>query len=287
VDQNPPGDPSRRESRRSARPLLKIPIQVEGTDAEGRPFSETTYTLTINRYGARITLKEPLRLRDEIHITNIKTRQTCPFRVVARLDVSLGSGVEWGVECLAPKSNFWGVYSPEKKDRAPLQESIEVLLQCALCRSREMAQLAARDYREVINEWPLTRSCAKCGGETDWYLGLVEITPEEMSSPGIKALASELSAPGGAERRRDKRYVILLPLRIRDQTGREDVTKSENVSKTGVCFASYLEMEEGSTVHLTMGPAGGEQAQVPARIAWRRRLGAGRSLYGVRLDGEA
>lgn len=284
--QSPPRDPVRPEARRSSRPLLKIPIQVEGRNAEGRPFSEITYTLTINRYGARITLKNTLRPWDEIRITNLKTRQTCPFRVVARLDVSLGSGVEWGVESLASKSDFWGVYFPEKKERVPAPESIEVLLQCASCGSREMAQLAARNYREVVNESPVTRSCAKCGGETEWRLGLVEITPEEMSSPGISALASELSAPGGAERRRDKRYVVLLPLRLRDRTGREDVTKSENFSKTGVCFTAYLEMEEGSTVHLTLGPAGGEQAQVPARIAWRRRLGTGRSLYGVRLEDE-
>lgn len=287
MNQKSPRDSGRREARRSARPLLKIPIQVEGTDVEGRDFSETTYTLTINRYGARITLKNTPRPRDEIRIINLQTSQTCPFRVVARLEVPLGSGVEWGVECLAPKSNFWGVYFPEKRERAPLQESIEVLLQCASCGSREMAQLAGRNYREVVNESPVTRYCTKCGGETEWHLGLVEITPEELSSPGMNALASELSAPGGAERRRDKRYVILLPLRIRDQTGREDVTKSENFSKTGVCFASHLEMEEGSIVHLTVGPAGGEQAQVPARIAWRRRLGAGRSLYGVRLEVEA
>lgn len=286
MDPSQPRESGRIDARRSARPLVKIPIQVEGKDAEGKPFSETTCTLTINRYGARITLNSPLRLRDEISITNLKTNQTCLFRVVVRLDVSLGWGAEWGVECLEPETNFWQVYFPEKKERAALQENIEVLLECASCHTREMTQLADGNYREIINESPVTRTCAKCGGETEWRLGLVDFTPEEMASPAISALASQLAAPGGAERRRDTRYVVLLPLRIRDENGKEEVTRSENVSKSGVCFGSNLEMDDGATIDLTIGPAGGEQLRAPARIAWRRPFGAGRFLYGVRLQEE-
>lgn len=284
--QSPPRDLARPEARRSARPLLKIPIQVEGQDAEGKPFSEITYTLTINRYGARIALKITLRPDAEIKITNLKTQQTCLFRVVARLDVPLGRGVEWGVECLAPRSDFWEVYFPDRKGRIPLEQTIDVLLECSVCHSREMAQLAVEKYRQVINESPEIRSCARCGGETPWGLGLVEITRQEMASPQINPLASELSAPGGAERRRENRYVVLLPVSIRDQTGKEEATKTENLSKTGVCFAADLEMEEGSTVLLTVGPAGGEQTQLPGRIVWRRPVAMGRSLYGVRLEEE-
>ena len=283
MDSSQPSDSGRIEARRSARPLLKIPIQVEGKDAEGRPFSETTYTLTINKYGARITLKSPLRLRDEIRITNLKTHQTCSFRIVVRLEVSLGWGVEWGVECLEPDTNFWQVYFPAKKGMAPLQERIEVLLECASCHTREMTPLANGNFRAVLNEAPVNRACAKCGGETEWRLGLVDFTPEEIASPAISALASQLAAPGGAERRRDTRYVVLLPLRIRGENGKEEVTRSENISKSGVCFGSNLEMREGTTIDLTIGPAGGEQLRTPAHIAWRRPFGAGRFLYGVRL----
>jgi hypothetical protein len=283
VDQGQPRDSGRIDARRSARPLVKIPIQVEGKDAEGKPFSETSYTLTINRYGARITLRSPLILRDEISITNLKTNRTCRFRVVVRLDVSLGLGVEWGVECLDPQSDFWQVYFPEKKEKAPLQERTEALLECASCHTREMTLLANGNYRKIISESPLIRACAKCGRETEWRLGLLDITPEEAASPAISALASQLAAPGGAERRRDRRYVVLLPLRIREESGKEEVTRSENVSKSGLCFGSNLEMSEGSMIHLTIGPAGAEQMQTPALVAWRRPFGAGRFLYGVRL----
>jgi len=43
-----------RQQRRSERTLLRIPIQVGGKDTGGKPFRETTYTLVINRHGARI-----------------------------------------------------------------------------------------------------------------------------------------------------------------------------------------------------------------------------------------
>jgi PilZ domain len=146
-----------------------------------------------------------------------------------------------------------------------------------------MTPLARGDFREIIQDFPLTRACAKCGGETEWRLGLLDFTPEEMASPAFSTLASQLAAPGGAERRRAPRYVVLLPLRIRDESGKEELTRSENISKSGLCFGSNLEMSDGSTIHLTIGPAGGEQVQMPARIAWRRPFGAGRFLYGVRL----
>jgi hypothetical protein len=74
VDPSQASDSGRIDARRSARPLVKIPIRVEGKDREGKPFSETTYTLTINRYGARITLKSPLRLRDVPHPGNDPAR---------------------------------------------------------------------------------------------------------------------------------------------------------------------------------------------------------------------
>jgi len=98
--------------RRTERVLLQIPIEVKGTDAAGRPFKEKTHTLVINRHGARIALKTSVLPEARLIITNRQSAMTCPFRVVGRTGKSLGEGPEWGVECLEPGVNFWGIFFP-------------------------------------------------------------------------------------------------------------------------------------------------------------------------------
>jgi len=105
------------QRRRSERVLLRIPIEVRGTNPEGKPFTEKTTTLVINRHGARISLKTPVRPQDQITITNLQNAMSCPFRVVRERDQSLGEGPECGVECLSPEINFWGILFPEQAER--------------------------------------------------------------------------------------------------------------------------------------------------------------------------
>ena len=87
------------------------------------------------------------------------------------------------------------------------------------------------------------------------------------------------------ERRGTKRFVAILPLRVRNREGRESLTTTENLSKTGLCFISDMTVQEGEPIFLTVAPGGPDPTQeLPARVAWRRPLGgSGKSLYGVRL----
>jgi hypothetical protein len=74
-------------------------------------------------------------------------------------------------------------------------------------------------------------------------------------------------------------------MRITDRNGREEVTRTENLSRLGICFMSDLKMHEGDTVFVTVGPDPGDKR--PARVVWRRPSPEGdRALYGVRLEEE-
>jgi hypothetical protein len=273
-----------RHRRRSTRPGLRIPIQVEGKDADGKPFRETTYTLAINRHGARVSLKISLRPGDNITVTNLqKMQQPCPFRVIGRGATSVGQEPAWGIECLEPDRNFWGVYFPEKGQEPSRPEGIDALLECATCRSREMVELSLDQYHGLIAQSSTARPCQKCGMTTEWRFGSVEVTREEVASPALSLIASALFPPGGTERRHAERLVVLLPLRITDQNGREEFTRTENLSKLGICFMSDLAMQEGDTVFVAVGPDPGSKR--PARIVWcRPSREKGRTLYGVRLE---
>ena len=272
------------DRRRSTRPGLRIPIQVEGKGADGEPFKETTYTLAVNRHGARVRLKHTPRPNDHIMITNLQRRQQpCLFRVVELAAESIFEEPEWGIECLEPDRNFWGVYFPENRKERSRPEGIDALLECTLCHSREMAELTLDQHHELVAQFSLARSCRKCGMKTEWRFGSVEVAQEEVGSPAMRSFAPELFSPDGTERRRTKRFVVLLPLRIRDRDGREEVTRTENLSKLGISFLSDLKMQEGDNVLLTFGPDPG--VTQPARIVWcRPSREKGRGLYGVKLE---
>ena len=102
--------------------------------------------------------------------------------------------------------------------------------------------------------------------------------------PATGAPASE--AEQEKDRRRAKRLTVKLPVRIRLQDGSEEVTKTENLSKTGVCFASGLSMRPGDRIFVTVGYApGGSESEIAAVVRWRKELDeAGRALYGVHLE---
>src|SRR5208282_678383 len=97
--------PRKAGRRRSTRPGLRIPIRVEGKGADGKPFEETTFTLAVNRHGARVRLKHSLRPNEPIMITNLKVRRRpCPFRVVGPAAESIPEEPDWGIESLEPDS---------------------------------------------------------------------------------------------------------------------------------------------------------------------------------------
>jgi hypothetical protein len=300
--------------RRSERVLLKIPIHVKGTSAEGKPFGEDTSTLVINRHGARITLQTPLQPDARITITNRYNNLTAPFRVVARTGKSLGEGPEWGVECLEPDTHIWGIYFPKKEDRAGEEEPIDALLECSKCSSRELAQLRLAQYQTLTTQSLLPRACSHCKTTTQWRFSMVEevwepapvpAVPEAVASAPTAARApaaapipastpavaprpapapAPVPAPGKKEeRRRANRVTLKLPVRVRLEDGRQDITRTENYSKLGACIISSLDLKQNDRVLLTIGyTEGGGNLEMPARVVWRRPLESAKMIvYGT------
>ena len=79
-----------------------------------------------------------------------------------------------------------------------------------------------------------------------------------------------------------------LPVRIRLPNGREEVARTENLSRMGVCFVSDLDMQPEDLSHLTIGYAPGEkQGEAMARVVWRRAIeGSNRPVYRGHIEEE-
>lgn len=273
-------------SRRSARVLLKVPIEVKGNAVDGSPFEEKTSTKEVNGHGAQIVLHQALRSSEPLAITNLQNRKSCPFRVVRLLEKSAEGALEYGVECLRPEDNIWGIYFPEMSPASSLTEKrlIDALLECGGCGFREMAQLTFNQFRILGERSVLERKCMRCGQLTEWGYGYVE--EEEAPPAGPKLSSNTPPLPGGIERRKSRRVPVKLPVRVRLDDGQEDVARTENLSKTGVRFISNLKMNVGDMIHLTVGyaePGGG--IEVEAQVVSRQENEGGTAaIYGVRVE---
>jgi len=132
----------------------------------------------------------------------------------------------------------------------------------------------------------LTRNCPTCGALTGWKFRPLEEDAEPRTAPSSVSGAPTEPAPVKAERRREERIIAKFRIHIRLEDGREESTTTENVSESGACFASSLNMKAGGTVFVTYDFGQGETVdEIPARIAWRRDIGLrGKFLYGIKLE---
>jgi PilZ domain len=271
------GEGSAASGRRSERVFLRIPIEVKATDEQGRPFSEKTFTLVINRHGARICSWRALVPESHVMVTNLQTQMSCAFRVVGPVGKSLGEGPEWGVECLEPDRGIWGIYFPPRVDSPMSEAEVDALIECEVCKAREFAKLNIEQYRALRHKGTVQRRCSRCRVERGWRFGSVETESE----------AGEGRPAEAKNRHRAKRLTVKLPVRIRLQDGREQVSRTENLSRGGVCFVSDLEMQPDEQIRLTVGyePESDEHKEIGARVVWRRVIeGTKRFAYGVQLE---
>jgi hypothetical protein len=149
-----------------------------------------------------------------------------------------------------------------------------------------MAALTVQQYRRLASQSSLPRPCPKCSATRDWKFGFIEVELEEVLPTLPAPSASGLAPRREAEKRRDKRLAIKLPLGVRLPDGSEETSTTENISKSGLCFACNLEMNVQDRVYVSVGTGSpGEERDIPARIMWRRPAKEkGRALYGVKFE---
>ena len=197
--------------RRSDRVLLKIPVEVSGTDLEGISFTERTRTQDINRNGASLVLRSSLLPGGQIMVKNIQTGQSCRFRARRAGQDLPGGGREWGVECLDPAPTFWGIsFAESPSDPNAEEESVSSLLECPMCHCRELAKFPLSEYRTVVRRGSSTRHCVWCGIATEWKFAIVDEGAGARASSAPNGQVEPALLGLGAEGRREERPIARL-----------------------------------------------------------------------------
>ena len=267
--------------RRSERLLLTFPIRVEGSDAKGTKFSETTRTLVVNRHGARIHLARLVPPGQTLRIVNLAGNRQADFRVVGPTQPTGHQGGEWGVELLDANKNIWGIEFP------PLENSdlpCSALLECRACQTVGLTNMSLVELDVLSSSGLLNRPCVKCGDDTAW--GYPHQPVGGMGPADSQAGEGAGGASTPKERRATARVSLRLPVRVRNWYGTEEFTRSENVSKGGLAFISEKRYEIGEAIQITCPyNPGANDIESRARVVRRSEMqGTGRWIYGVRYE---
>jgi hypothetical protein len=269
------------EQRRSERLLLTVPIRVEGVDRNGDKFFEETQTIIINRQGARIRLKRAVTANSMLFVTTLLGQRKAKFRVVGPTQPITGEGGEWGIECLEENANVWGIgFPPPQREEG----MCAALIECRKCHAVKLAHLSMVEHDVLGTSGLLVRECEVCGSPTSWSYGEPSTA---MQTDESGAALSSAETPGaqraGANRRVHHRVALQLPIRVRNYYGTEEFTRTENVSRSGLCFTSDKAYEVGEFLLVTCPyEKAGHNIEMRGRVARRLEMkGTGRRIYGV------
>lgn len=283
--------------------MLTIPLRVIGEDENGVAFECEAQTIDVSRHGARIRIAHPLNSGQELRIINQLNRREAAFRVAGPLVPLTEKGGEfaltgplsaklerrnqWGMECLDLNIDLWGIRFPPAS--ADQNSDPKALLACRECKTAELVHLTLGAVDVLETAGIFSRYCSGCKRDTPW--GYAPGQPEGQPLPpkGEGSEAAQATAPAPSERRRHRRVVLQLPILVRDYFGGVEITKSENVSKGGICFASEknYQLGEGIMVACPYDQAS-HNIEVPAQIASCQELeGTQRKIYGIRYKSKS
>ncbi len=273
------------ERRKSNRLLLTVPLRVHGEDLYGVEFKESGQTVELNRHGARIRMSRPLVGGQRLRLVNTLTNREAEFRVVGPTTPPTEKGGEWSVEYLDGRDNIWGIQFPPE----PAAEGADsaALVECRRCHTVALRPLSLVEVEVLETAGILSKRCETCGPNSPVGYPEKEIT---MGAPpgGAETLREATAAARERERRRHRRVALQMPVLVRDYYGGVEVTKSENVSKGGVCFAGQKShyVGEGLMVACPHNP-NDPSSEVRAILIRRDEImGTDRKVYGVRYQAQ-
>jgi hypothetical protein len=162
-------------------------------------------------------------------------------------------------------------------------------LECRECHTRTSVELSSERFKELSTAWKLTQECGVCGRSTEWSFAEPSVEAEEqvdfwdwLATTG-EYFESSQAAPQH-ERRKEARVGLRVPLRVATLADEEEEVTSENISRSGLCFASGKTYAVGETLRITLQPAGTLPPQTKTATVVRcSTVQDGETLYGLRL----
>lgn len=273
-----------RSRRRSDRLQLTLPIRVVGSDVRGRRFGQNTRTVMVSRHGARILLKHAVFSGESLRVTNRLNNRGADFRLVEPARPEGNQTGDWGVACRDEKENIWDIEFPSPTHA---EGTYGALLECRRCRRVALTYLLPVELDALWNEGFLTQVCKFCGRPANWGFSQLQAALPLPGEDKEGTLEEFLETPPPLTNRRASfRAPVQLPLRVRTSSGANEITESEDLSKSGLAFISDKYYEVGEEIWVTCPYQPYQKSiEVHARIMRRTDLkSTHRRVIGVQFE---
>jgi hypothetical protein len=96
---------------RRMRKYRALSVRASSKNADGKEFNEDTEMIVINAHGGLFFLHQSVKIRADIVLTNLATKEEQACRVVTLGDSS-DKGMRVGIEFLSPSPGSWAVEFP-------------------------------------------------------------------------------------------------------------------------------------------------------------------------------
>jgi PilZ domain len=259
--------------RGSDRISLRMGLVVSGTDAMGTVFVVEGKTILLSRHGAKIMLPRKLAPHQEINIHCVDTGKEADGRVVGQIGQEEG-GYYYGVAFINPEAKVWGIEFP------PLDEGAQavgrVILECGGCHVRELTYLDESELEVLENNKSLALYCKRCTDFSVFKRAAVDPSAiEAMPTVAAPAQIQDLRR----ERRRDVRVITC----VRSVDFGDDIVRSRNASRGGLCFESARHYSKDIKVEVAIPytPGGGNIFMTGRIVRIQHVPGGEVTLYGV------
>ncbi len=100
------------DRRRAQRVMIRIPIQLQGTDGARTATPEAAEAVVVSRCGALLQTRSPFASGSIIEVQNQFSRNIEKFRVVWASGQQASGQYDVGVELVGAREDFWGVRFP-------------------------------------------------------------------------------------------------------------------------------------------------------------------------------
>jgi hypothetical protein len=229
---------------RSERISMEMAISVAGNDLLGTAFMIDGKTVLVGRQGGNIKLARMLAPHQELSIRCIETGKEADVRVLGQLGQA-DDGYTYSVEFLESGANPWGIEFP------PIAEGEEavgrVILECGGCHMREFTYLDESQLEVLETNNSLARYCKRCVDYTVWKKSTVEVGATE-AAPRVAPPPPKRTENLRRENRRDVRVSAC----VRSVEYGDDIVRSRNASRGGLCFESNRPYSKGWKIEVAI-----------------------------------
>jgi hypothetical protein len=257
---------------RSQRRKVAIPIRVQGMDHRSKFFDESTETWLVSGPLLITSLANLVDLETELHVINRQNQIGGTFRVLWVNTRPKERRFATGLELVQAEQELWPRLAVTAGEGEP-ELAPWAFLECGRCHERILTPVRETEEEFLSEGFVTGRVCDRCKATTAWQFSTAADALEVEVRASVDQTGEaqwSLRKKRAKDLRRKGRAPLKMQIKvIRKSYGHdlEDICKTVNVSRHGVCFLSTNNYEVGESLRVVVPyEEGAMSIPVPAEV---------------------